>query len=143
MASSVVFLLTCAFASGARPLVSRRGFAAAACGAAAAPPLAAVASGVFDGEYADPNHPDGFRRITSSGAEAQIVGQDEPGAPQWKIAGVVDGDMLALVVEAGSVQPPEGVTMEDLGDGKYVQIFRGKRTATGIAWPDGNSWTRR
>lgn len=125
------------------PSCSRR-FVGAACAFASS--AKALAASPLDGEYRDPNHPDGFRRITATSAtSATIVGQDGPGAPVWKLAGRIEDDStLALKISPGTVQPPEGVTMEDFGDG-YVQVFRGKFSldgTPGIQWPDGNRWTR-
>ena len=127
----------------AKPLISRRHAFAAAASCVAAP-LAAGAASPFDGEYSDPNHPDGFRRITTVGSAATIVGQDDPGSATWRIAGRVDEGTIALKVEQGSVQPPEGTTLEDFaGDGTIVPVFRGKLApgGRGIAWPDGNTWS--
>ena len=131
-------------------LISRRALSMFPCAAAAAVAARASAATVYDGEYRDPNHPDGFRRITSSAAgAATIVGKDEPGAATWTISAVLDdGGSIALEIAPGSVQPPEGVAVEDLrGDGALVSVFRGKYDdaggAPGILWPDGNKWLRK
>ena len=144
----IALLLLLGGASGldartAKPLISRRHAFATAASCVAAP-LAAGAASPFDGEYSNPNHPDGFRRITTVGSAATIVGQDDPGAATWRIAGRVDEGTIALKVEQGSVQPPEGTTLEDFaGDGTIVPVFRGKLApgGRGIAWPDGNTWS--
>ena len=94
------------------------------------------------GEYADPNHVDGWRKIKVTGDRARITGQDDPGGPVWSINGLATDSTIALLVEPGSVQPPAGTTMESVDD-VIVPVFRGDIVADGIKWPDGNKWQRR
>ena len=96
----------------------------------------------LEGEYADPNHVDGWRKIKVTGDRARITGQDDPGGPVWSINGLATDSTIALLVEPGSVQPPAGTTMESVDD-VIVPVFRGDIVADGIKWPDGNKWQRR
>ena len=96
----------------------------------------------LEGEYADPNHVDGWRKIKVTGDRARITGQDDPGGPVWSIKGIATDSTIALLVEPGSVQPPAGTTMESVDD-VIVPVFRGDIVADGIKWPDGNKWQRR
>ena len=96
----------------------------------------------LEGEYADPNHVDGWRKIKVTGDRARITGQDDPGGPVWSIKGLATDSTIALLVEPGSVQPPAGTTMESVDD-VIVPVFRGDIVADGIKWPDGNKWQRR
>mgnify|MGYP003309598147 CR=1 FL=1 len=96
----------------------------------------------LEGEYADPNHVDGWRKIKVTGDRARITGQDDPGGPIWSIKGLATDSTIALLVEPGSVQPPAGTTMESVDD-VIVPVFRGDIVADGIKWPDGNKWQRR
>ena len=96
----------------------------------------------LEGEYADPNHVDGWRKIKVTGDRARITGQDDPGGPVWSIKGLATDSTIALLVEPGSVQPPAGTTMESVDD-VIVPVFRGDIVADGIEWPDGNKWQRR
>ena len=96
----------------------------------------------LEGEYADPNHVDGWRKIKVTGDRARITGQDDPGGPVWSIKGLATDSTTALLVEPGSVQPPAGTTMESVDD-VIVPVFRGDIVADGIKWPDGNKWQRR
>ena len=96
----------------------------------------------LEGEYADPNHVDGWRKIKVTGDRARITGQDDPGGPVWSIRGIATDSTIALLVEPGSVQPPAGTTMESVDD-VIVPVFRGDIVADGIKWPDGNKWQRR
>ena len=96
----------------------------------------------LEGEYADPNHVDGWRKIKVTGDLARITGQDDPGGPVWSINGLATDSTIALLVEPGSVQPPAGTTMESVDD-VIVPVFRGDIVADGIKWPDGNKWQRR
>ena len=96
----------------------------------------------LEGEYADPNHVDGWRKIKVTGERARITGQDDPGGPVWSIKGLATDSTIALLVEPGSVQPPAGTTMESVDD-VIVPVFRGDIVADGIKWPDGNKWQRR
>ena len=96
----------------------------------------------LEGEYADPNHVDGWRKIKVTGDRARITGQDDPGGPFWSIKGLATDSTIALLVEPGSVQPPAGTTMESVDD-VIVPVFRGDIVADGIKWPDGNKWQRR
>ena len=38
----------------------------------------------LEGEYADPNHVDGWRKIKVTGDRARITGQDDPGGPSGR-----------------------------------------------------------
>ena len=96
----------------------------------------------LEGEYADPNHVDGWRKIKVTGDRARITGQDDPEGPVWSIKGLATDSTIALLVEPGSVQPPAGTTMESVDD-VIVPVFRGDIVADGIKWPDGNKWQRR
>ena len=96
----------------------------------------------LEGEYADPNHVNGWRKIKVTGDRARITGQDDPGGPVWSIKGLATDSTIALLVEPGSVQPPAGTTMESVDD-VIVPVFRGDIVADGIKWPDGNKWQRR
>jgi hypothetical protein len=96
----------------------------------------------LEGEYSDPNHPNGWRKFKVEGERATITGQDDPRAPVWSIGGIVGDSTIALLVEPGSVQPPSGTTMETVDD-KIVPVFRGEIVDDGIKWPDGNKWTRK
>ena len=96
----------------------------------------------LEGEYADPNHVDGWRKIKVTGDRARITGQDDPGGAVWSIKGIATDSTIALLVEPGSVQPPAGTTMESVDD-VIVPVFRGDIVADGIKWPDGNKWQRR
>ena len=96
----------------------------------------------LEGEYADPTHVDGWRKIKVTGDRARITGQDDPGGPVWSIKGLATDSTIALLVEPGSVQPPAGTTMESVDD-VIVPVFRGDIVADGIKWPDGNKWQRR
>ena len=96
----------------------------------------------LEGEYADPNHVDGWRKIKVTGDRARITGQDDPGGPVWSIKGIATDSTIALLVEPGSVQPPAGTTMESVDD-VIVPVCRGDIVADGIKWPDGNRWQRR
>ena len=96
----------------------------------------------LEGEYADPNHVNGWRKIKVTGDRARITGQDDPGGPVWSINGLATDSTIALLVEPGSVQPPAGTTMESVDD-VIVPVFRGHIVADGIKWPDGNKWQRR
>ena len=104
----------------------------------------ASAVGRFEGTYSDPNHPAGYRRIAVAGARAAVVGRDAPSEPEWRLSAIVDGDTIALELDAAAVQPPEGVSVEDVG-GRLAPVFRGvfDDAIPGIAWADGNAWTRR
>ena len=53
----------------------------------------------LEGEYADPNHVDGWRKIKVTGDRARITGQDDPGGPVWSINGLATDSTIALLVE--------------------------------------------
>ena len=53
----------------------------------------------LEGEYADPNHVDGWRKIKVTGDLARITGQDDPGGPVWSINGLATDSTIALLVE--------------------------------------------
>ena len=53
----------------------------------------------LEGEYADPNHVDGWRKIKVTGDRARITGQDDPGGPVWSIRGIATDSTIALLVE--------------------------------------------
>ena len=53
----------------------------------------------LEGEYADPNHVNGWRKIKVTGDRARITGQDDPGGPVWSIRGIATDSTIALLVE--------------------------------------------
>ena len=53
----------------------------------------------LEGEYADPNHVNGWRKIKVTGDRARITGQDDPGGPVWSIKGLATDSTIALLVE--------------------------------------------
>lgn len=91
----------------------------------------AFAASAIDGEYWDPQHPRGLRTVMVDGGTATIVGQDEPEAPQWKLAGDVAEDSTLLI----DFQPKGGP--KDL-KGKFVNNMDN----VGIVFPDGNRWVK-
>lgn len=105
-------------------------------------PASAVTPSRFEGTYADPNHPSGYRRISVVGATATVVGRDEPSAPEWRLRATTDGDAIALELDAASVQPSDGVSVEEAEGGRLAPVFRGVLVDDGIAWADGNTWSR-
>ena len=128
-----------ALLANAETTTRRAAFATAAATLATTRPCDALQ---LEGEYADPNHVDGWRKIKVTGDRARITGQDDPGGPVWSIKGIATDSTIALLIEPGSVQPPVGTTMESVDD-VIVPVFRGDIVADGIKWPDGNKWQRR
>ena len=101
------------------------------------------------GSYSDPNHPTGYRRFAVDGQKAVVTGADGPKESEWTLQAAVDGDKVTLFLDDGPVRPeaydPTSVDMAQI-DGQYVKKFTGTFTAdgkrVGIAWPDGNFWTK-
>jgi hypothetical protein len=140
--TSLLLTLVLPVASMRAPTMTRRAALATVAPLATARRCNAAPHERISGEYLDPNHVDGWRKIKVTGDRARITGQDEPGGNIWSINGLATDSTIALLVEPGSVQPPEGTTMESVDD-VLVPVFRGEVADDGIKWPDGNKWTRR
>ena len=95
-------------------------------------PIAHAAStSIFEGEYLDPNHPEGMRKVTVDGNDVTLRGTDSKGGKEW---------VLKAKEEAGTIFvdfSPKGGPKDLLG------VFdEGKGTKGGITWPDKNTWTK-
>lgn len=108
--------------------------------------LPATASSWAQGDYSDPNHPTGFRRITVDEVTgiADVVGRDDSDGPLWRLRAKVVDETLVLELADSPVAPPTGVAVEQV-DERLVPTFRGTYSTTpspSILWPDGNRWTK-
>ena len=91
------------------------------------PPAHADAKSVFEGEYTDPNHPDGLRKISVKGKDVTLVGTDSAGGKQW-------------VLQA---KESEGTIFVDFSPKGGPKDLLGVYDNGAIKWPDGNSWTKK
>ena len=86
------------------------------------------AAGVrFAGTYSDPNHPCCPRKVQLAGTNVIITGRDEPDGKEWKVKGKPYG--RALLLDFSSKGGPADVVA--------------KWTGLGLAFPDGNVWTKK
>ena len=89
--------------------------------------VAAQSKSVFEGEYTDPNHPDGLRKITVKGNDVTLTGTDSAGGKQWVLkAKETDGTIFVDFSPKGG--PKDLLGVYDNG---------------AIKWPDGNAWTKK
>eukprot|EP00636_Phaeomonas_parva_P009628 CAMPEP_0118875900 /NCGR_PEP_ID=MMETSP1163-20130328/16804_1 /TAXON_ID=124430 /ORGANISM="Phaeomonas parva, Strain CCMP2877" /LENGTH=217 /DNA_ID=CAMNT_0006811453 /DNA_START=30 /DNA_END=680 /DNA_ORIENTATION=+ len=104
-------------------------------GAALAPLVAQAADAMlaspFIGNYADPNHPRGFRTIAVEGDKATLTGKDEPDADEWVLKGKISGNKIFVDFR------PKGGPADLVGEYKVLPA------PSGIVWPDGNKWTKK
>ena len=84
---------------------------------------------VFVGNYRDPNHPDGMRRITVKGKEVTLTGTDSAGGKQWVLKAKEDFEGTMFVDFSPKGGPKNLLGVFDEKDG-------------GIKWPDGNLWSK-
>ena len=91
----------------------------------------AASTSVFEGEYLDPNHPDGMRKVTVKGNDVTLTGTDSKGGKEW---------VLKAKEESGTIFvdfSPKG------GPKNLLGVFdESKGTKGGITWPDKNTWTK-
>ncbi len=81
----------------------------------------------FEGEFADPNHMEGYRRISVADGVCTIVGCDAPGRPEWTfVQPVVNGTEMLVDFS------PKG--------GPKDLLAKWDARRNGIAFPDGNCW---
>jgi len=116
-----------------------RVFAALLAGSLSISPPALARNTVFEGMYADPNHPGCNREIDSSGILRGIdpipfargAGCSKPGisAQAWKITGKVAADDKTILINF------------DEKDGSG-EVFEGAWVGNGIKLPDGTLWKR-
>ena len=83
----------------------------------------------LEGEYADPNHVDGWRKIKVTGDLARITGQDDPGGPVWSINGLATDSTIALLVEPcveiNVIVPVfRGDIVDGMADQDFTKSFR-------------------
>ena len=82
---------------------------------------------VFEGEYTDPNHPDGMRKITVEGNDVTLTGTDSAGGKQWVL----------------KAKESEGTIFVDFSPKGGPSNLLGVFDKDGITWPDGNHWTQK
>ena len=80
----------------------------------------------FGGTYTDPLHPGCPRKVLLQGGGAQITGADEDGKP-FKLKAEVSGK--ALYIDFSPKGGPSSV--------------RAEWTGLGLAFPDGNVWSKK
>ena len=91
----------------------------------------ALLPSVFDGTFSDPNHPNGFRRISVKKGVATIVGKDEPqDKKEWKLKASVTPGTREMLVDFS----PKG--------GPKDLLAKWSPTKNGIEFPDGNVWPK-
>lgn len=87
----------------------------------------------FEGDFHDPNHPEGYRKITVKEGVCTVVGCDGPGKKEWTfVQNVIGGQMGTEMVIDFS---PKG------GPKDLLAKWDGARN--GIAFPDGNLWAKK
>eukprot|EP00965_Chrysotila_dentata_P247551 6207811-Pleurochrysis_carterae.AAC.2 len=91
----------------------------------AAAPFGEKAGVRFAGSYSDPNHPGCPRKVRLAGSSVIVTGADEDGKG-WKVRGEAYGNKILLDFT------PKGGPADVIG----------KWTGLGIAFPDGNVWTK-
>ena len=91
----------------------------------------ALLPSVFDGTFSDPNHPNGFRRISVKKGVATIVGKDEPqDKKEWQLKASVTPGTREMLVDFS----PKG--------GPKDLLAKWSPTKNGIEFPDGNVWPK-
>mmetsp|Transcript_4603 Transcript_4603/g.11434 ORF Transcript_4603/g.11434 Transcript_4603/m.11434 type:complete len:166 (-) Transcript_4603:128-625(-) len=104
-----------------------------AAGAVGAAPNRARAASVFEGEYSDPKHPGCKRQVDADGRVSGTDGTPgcEKGEAQkpWALQGTIDDDGGRILIDFS----PKG------GPKDLVGVWTGK----GIAFPDGNLWSKK
>ena len=92
---------------------------------------AASSKSVFEGEYLDPNHPEGMRKVTVKGNDVTLVGTDSKDGKQWVLQAKEDSGTIFVDFS------PKGGPKDLLG------VFdEGKGIKGGITWPDKNTWIK-
>lgn len=92
------------------------------------------AKSVFEGEFTDPNHPGGMRKITVKGNDVTLTGTDSPGGKQWVLK--AKEDLGTIFVDFSPKGGPSNLL------GVYDADAAGKGQG-GITWPDGNVWAKK
>ena len=91
-----------------------------------------MSTSVFEGSFRDPNHPDGYRHITVSDGVATVKGCDGPGKNEWCFVQPVIGGQQGteMVIDFS----PKG--------GPKDLLAKWDAERNGIAFPDGNLWSK-
>jgi len=90
------------------------------------PPLK---TSVFEGQFKDPNHPNGYRKISVADGVATILGKDEPTDTEWKIVANLRGREEMLIDFS-----PKG--------GPKDLLAKWSKQMDAIEFPDGNKWPK-
>ena len=103
-----------------------------AAGVVALTPTSASATTVFEGKYADPNHPGCARAIAADGT---VTGADgTPGClngekqTKWQLQGKIDGEKIFIDFS------PKGGPKDLVGEWR--------EDVAGVRFPDGNVWSK-
>ncbi|GMI14699.1 hypothetical protein TrVE_jg1575 [Triparma verrucosa] len=92
------------------------------------PELAGAEPGKLEGVYSDPNHPKGYRSITTSASKLTIEGSDTSKTSKtWELTGSL-GEGDAIVIDFSPKGGPKNLPGKFVGDG--------------IVFPDGNKWPK-
>lgn len=92
----------------------------------------ALLPSVFDGRFADPNHPNGYRAIAVAQGVATITGKDEPRDAEWTLSARVRGGQFGreMLVDFS----PKG--------GPKDLLAKWSPAKNAIEFPDGNAWPK-
>jgi hypothetical protein len=84
------------------------------------------------GDFKDPNHPEGYRKITVEDGICTIKGCDGPGKSEWTLTQEVIGGHLGteMIVDFRPKGGPKNL------------LARWSNCRKGIAFPDGNLWSK-
>ena len=84
------------------------------------------------GNFKDPNHPEGYRKITVEDGICTIKGCDGPGKSEWTLTQEVIGGHLGteMIVDFRPKGGPKNL------------LARWSNCRKGIAFPDGNLWSK-
>ena len=85
---------------------------------------------MFDGTFSDPNHPNGYRKISVAKGVATIVGKDEPQDKEWTLKASVAPGAREMRVDFS----PKG--------GPKDLLAKWSPKKNGIEFPDGNVWPK-
>ncbi|GMH56637.1 hypothetical protein TrLO_g14358 [Triparma laevis f. longispina] len=84
--------------------------------------------GELAGVYSDPNHPKGYREITTTTSTLKISGSDtSKTSPTWELTGAL-GDGNNIIIDFSPKNGPKNLPGKFVGDG--------------IIFPDGNKWPK-